>query len=88
MDQSLMNYRSENRSKISSRAAVTLLVAVVTGITLYATVIIADGLSREFGAWLGGLPVEALVPASIIGYTVWLLSMYLLVRSRLSKGDQ
>jgi len=88
MDQLLMNYRSENRSKNSSKVAVTLLVAVVTSITLYAMVPIADGLSREFGAWLEGLSVNELIPVSIIGCTVWLLSMYLLVRDRLSKGDQ
>jgi len=88
MDQLLMNYRPENRLKLFSRATVTLLVAVVTSITLYAMVPIADGLSREFRAWLEGLPVDALIPASIIGCTVWLLSMYLLVRGRLSKGDQ
>jgi len=88
MDQLLMNYRSENRSKISSRVAVTLLVAVVMSITLYAMVPLADGFSREIRAWLEGLPVDALIPASIIGCNVLLLSMYLLVRRRLAKGDQ
>lgn len=65
-----------------------LPVAVVTSITLYALVPVVDSLSREFGAWLEGLPVYALVLASIIGCTLWLLSMYLLVRRRLAKGDQ
>lgn len=88
MDQLLMNYRPENRLEIFSRVAVTLLVVVVTSITLYAMVPVADGLSREFGAWLEGLPVDALVPVLIIECTVWLLSIYLLVRPRLAKGDQ
>ena len=87
MDPLLMNYRPENRLKIFSIVAVTLLV-VVTSITLYAMVPIADSLSREVGDWLEGLPVDALVPALIIGCAVWLLSIYLLVRSRLAKGDQ
>lgn len=88
MDQLPMNYRPENRSKIFSRVAETLLIVVVTGITLYAMVPVADGLAREFEAWLEGLPVGALVPALIIGCTVWLLSIYLLVRPRLAKGDR
>ena len=88
MDQLLMNYSPENRLKIFSKVAATLLVVVVTSIILYAMVSIADGLSREFGAWLEGLPVDALVPALTIGCTVWLLSIYLLVRRRLAIGDQ
>ena len=88
MDQLLMNCRPQNRLKIFSRVAETLLVVVVTSIPLHALVPIADGLSREFGAWLEGLPVGALVPALIIGCTVWLLSIYLLVRARLAKGDR
>jgi len=88
MDQLIMSDRQKNRLSLSFKITVTLLVAVVTSITLYAMVPIADGFSRDFRAWLEGLPADAFVPASIIACTAWSLSMYLLIRRRLAKGDQ
>lgn len=88
MDQLIMSDRQKNRLSLSFKVTVTLLVAVVTGITLYAMVPIADSFSRGFRAWLEGLPADAFVAASIIACTAWLLSMYLLIRRRLAKGEQ
>lgn len=88
MNQLLVDYRPEKRFKPFSGRALSLLVVVVTGIALYATVRIAHGLSREFEAWLEALPAAALVPALILGCGVWLMSLYRLVRPRQAKGNR
>jgi hypothetical protein len=38
-------------------------------------------------AWVDALPAETLLPAITVASAAWVLSMYLLVRYRLGKGE-
>ena len=44
-------------------------------------------ISQGFRSWVEALPTETLIPAITLVGAAWLLSMYLLVRNRLGKGD-
>ena len=42
---------------------------------------------QGFQSWINALPAEILVPAITLACAAWILSMYLLVRDRLGKGE-
>jgi len=44
-------------------------------------------IAQGFHSWVHTLPAETLVPAIILACGTWLLSMFLLVRYRLGKGE-
>lgn len=84
--QRVLTYRPlQDRIKGSAGLAATLLVASVTAVSLSATLYFAYGISQLLSIWVEGLPDDILVPATILGGTLLLLSLLLLVQRRLVK---